>query len=592
MNYNKSVVTFIIVTTLLLLGYSIISIKFPQYRFGLENINLLSDIIKTDGKNSSSDNKEDEDLSNELQQYDTTVGSNARDISLYNHPGIITSFNVDTSMPGLPALMQKLSTIKHYKKGKVRIAWLGDSMIEGDLLTQTVRKRLQAFFGGSGVGFVTATSLSAPYRTTVTHKWTGEWKEQNFKTKPLTEAIYISGHVFNTDNGSIKLKDNTGTDSTQLYKYLFCGPLAQFNIAVNGLSTTYNAPNKFNKILLEKSNSRSIEVSVNTSTLPVYGISLETNTGIIIDNLSFRGITGIELKNLDISLLESIQKEAQYDLIILEYGANLMFKPNDADYSWFEKNIIPVVKRVKEHLPNAEMLIISTSDRAFKYEDGWKTAVGIDNLLKMQAKMAYVNNTAFFNMYTSMGGRGTIVKWADSTPLLANKDYIHPNHKGAEILGNIFADAFIRDYYKYENTNRSSGSYISTPVGTIIDSVNHLEWLMGENKHYNWDDAVKWAKNSTTSGGGWRLPTSSEAQTLYHKGWQAGEGFAKDGKTYKAAICPLFTNIGNTAWIWTSSSENAEKAISVNLYNGVITKSLKQNNTYPLRAFAVRNLNK
>ena len=42
---------------------------------------------------------------------------------------------------------------------KVRIAYFGDSMIEGDLVTQTLRHQMQEIFGGQGVGFVPTTSL-------------------------------------------------------------------------------------------------------------------------------------------------------------------------------------------------------------------------------------------------------------------------------------------------------------------------------------------------------------------------------------------------------------------------------------------------
>jgi hypothetical protein len=53
----------------------------------------------------------------------------------------------------LAKFAEKLHQLKTTKKGKIRIAYFGDSMIEGDLLTQTLRKLLQKEFGGYGVGF-------------------------------------------------------------------------------------------------------------------------------------------------------------------------------------------------------------------------------------------------------------------------------------------------------------------------------------------------------------------------------------------------------------------------------------------------------
>ena len=47
-----------------------------------------------------------------------------------------------------------------------------------------------------------------------------------------------------------------------------------------------------------------------------------------------------------------------------------------------------------------------------------------------------------------MGGEGTIVKWVDSLPTMANKDYIHFNYKGANKVANIIFNSFINDYNK------------------------------------------------------------------------------------------------------------------------------------------------
>jgi hypothetical protein len=73
--------------------------------------------------------------------------------------------------------------------------------------------------------------------------------------------------------------------------------------------------------------------------------------------------------------------------------------------------------------------------------------------VKTQAELAFENGMAFYNMFASMGGAGTIVKWADSTPTLAGHDYVHPNGRGAELLGNIFFESFMKDYEKANNPN-------------------------------------------------------------------------------------------------------------------------------------------
>ena len=60
----------------------------------------------------------------------------------------------------------------------VRIAYFGDSYIEGDILTAPLRDKLQAVFGGQGVGFVDIDSETAGFRTTVKAKAKG-WIAHN-----------------------------------------------------------------------------------------------------------------------------------------------------------------------------------------------------------------------------------------------------------------------------------------------------------------------------------------------------------------------------------------------------------------------------
>lgn len=48
-----------------------------------------------------------------------------------------------------------------------------------------------------------------------------------------------------------------------------------------------------------------------------------------------------------------------------------------------------------------------------------------------------------------MGGTNSIVEWAKLKPPMANRDFIHPNFRGAEILGQYLFEAMKRDYEKY-----------------------------------------------------------------------------------------------------------------------------------------------
>ena len=55
----------------------------------------------------------------------------------------------------------------------VRVAFLGDSFIEGDIVVADFRSGMQERFGGRGVGFVPVTSVAAQFRPTIEQKAEG-----------------------------------------------------------------------------------------------------------------------------------------------------------------------------------------------------------------------------------------------------------------------------------------------------------------------------------------------------------------------------------------------------------------------------------
>ena len=116
----------------------------------------------------------------------------------------------------------------------------------------------------------------------------------------------------------------------------------------------------------------------------------------------------------------------------------------------------PVLEKFVKAFPKTDILLVSSADRAFRYDGLYKTAIGMPNLLETQAKLAYDHHLAFFNLYESMGGENSIVNWASQDPPLANKDYIHPNAKGADILAEKLFKAIMKDYKNYKPKTKAN----------------------------------------------------------------------------------------------------------------------------------------
>ncbi|WP_307448434.1 MULTISPECIES: hypothetical protein [Chryseobacterium] len=414
----------------------------------MQNVNLISEIINPDKANNNNQLVQDS-----LKNAASLHASKEMDFELYQNPNLITDFTKGDSITALPHLAEKLYQLKKTGKGKIRIAYFGDSMIEGDLLTRTLRKLLQQEFGGYGVGFLPVQSKVAPVRESAEIKATG-WKIVNFMDKSA-HNMYISGFSF-TGPGSTHFTDKTLQKGIVTNKYFIFGHASGgAAIDYNGSSISLNGPDAVNRQLLAKDTLQSYTLRSSSSQVPYYGVSFESDNGIIVDNFSFRGITGVEFKKIDEDFLKAVQEKNHYDLIVMQYGVNLLFRPNDTDYSYYAKIMTPNLVKFKSVFSGSDILMVSTADRAFRYNGEYQSAKGIHQLVETQAKMAFDNGLSFFNLFKTMGGDNSIVQWASADPPLANKDYVHPNGKGADILAEKLYRAMMKDYHNYTSKKRT-----------------------------------------------------------------------------------------------------------------------------------------
>ena len=441
-NRNWRVVTLISISFFIYLIFSILSFAFDIKWEPFEKVNLITDVFDKNKKS---------ELAKADQQKNNSETNNPKnlvqDFELYKKPHFITNFYKGDSLNALSNFSEKLHQLQTTKKGKIRIAYFGDSMIEGDLLTQTLRKLLQKEFGGYGVGFLPIHSKVAGFRQTATVKSSG-WETINFMDKGA-KNMYISGFSFSgLGNGSFT--DRTVTTPPSLQKFLIYGQSNGGSIDYDGTSIHLQGNDLVNAQLLSNNNATSFEFKSNSATTPFYGVSFESENGIILDNFSFRGITGVEFRKIDEDFLKAVQSANHYDLIVMQYGVNLLFRPNDTDYSYYTKNMTPVLEKFISAFPKTDILLVSSADRAFRYNGEYQTAKGLPNLLETQARLAYDHHLAFFNLFETMGGENSIVDWASQKPPLANKDYVHPNGKGADILAEKLFHAIMNDYHNYK----------------------------------------------------------------------------------------------------------------------------------------------
>lgn len=458
---NKSAYPFYIVlgTLVCLLGLSQLNYSFSYKDFQFRKVDMLSELRTT---SPSPDN-----------QKLTAAGNDSSKLSGLDSNGIAANPHVPNpdhthdfmsyagimeyaspvpgdTVVGMRHFLTALRELKAGKRRKVRIAYFGDSMIEGDLITGDLRDSLQRFFGGAGVGFVPVTSVVASFRTTITHTFSTDWKDYHYKNSPPSNiTLGLSGHTFYPGGGSwVKYSPvkKPLLDKFQEISLLY-GPASEGTVTINDKAYTLSGNAPVNRLDLQQDTAQpSLMLRYSGSAQPFYGVCFENGNGIYVDNYSFRGISGVELGHLSADMIRRMQQERPYDLVVMHYGANVLFRPELTDYSWYERPMKKVMDSLRQDLPGTSFLIVGTADKSYRKADKYITAPGVEALLKVQHDLAAGHGTAYWNLFAAMGGEGSMVKWVEGDTVMANKDYTHFNRTGAAKVGALLYKAIMNEY--------------------------------------------------------------------------------------------------------------------------------------------------
>jgi lysophospholipase L1-like esterase len=340
----------------------------------------------------------------------------------------------------------------------VRIAYYGDSYIEGDILTGNLREMFQQKYGGHGVGWVDCGSEIVKVRRSITQTYSGitEFKAVE---KPFTSSkLGISGRYFEPSEGS-----KISTSAAKHYPHstswdtstLFFKTPSSLNISIktsSGVSSAYASIGK-NSIQRLKTDGPMSSInyrftSVGSGTL-LYGMALESHQGVLLDNFSMRASSGLPLLNIPLSMMQQMNTMRPYDLIILHFGLNEAVNGNATMVlRKYMRDMCKVVKHFHEAYPEASILIMGVPDRCQRTEDGIRTLKEVKNLVNLQQQMAADCNVSFLNFFEVMGGEGSVKKLVDRN--MADKDYTHLSFSGGKFIASKLFPSFVEGLNNYK----------------------------------------------------------------------------------------------------------------------------------------------
>lgn len=333
----------------------------------------------------------------------------------------------------------------------VRIAFLGDSFVEGDILTADLRERLQTAFAGGGPGFAPMASPLTAFRRTIKTQSKG-WTTYNIMQRKAAPAnlrgnFFVSGWVSQPAAGASTRWESTDyrerLDSCTTARILFISPRdSRVELTLNDsrkheLDITGDASVRQIEVSAPQIRSLAFKVLSGTEGFIGYGAVFE-GEGVVVDNYSVRSNNGQAMFWTNPSVNAQINALARYDLVILQYGLNIM-QSGVTNYTHYAEQIEKMIAFVRQCFPGAAVLVMGVSDRSVKTEAGFEPMDAIPHMLRYQRDAARRTGAAFWPTCDAMRAQGGMERFVQNG--WAGKDYTHINYAGGRRVAWALFDA-------------------------------------------------------------------------------------------------------------------------------------------------------
>ncbi|WP_152537420.1 SGNH/GDSL hydrolase family protein [Aquimarina pacifica] len=451
-------------------SYKEIAIKYPTYAtfLGLKKDSTLKreDVLEvtqivTPLDIETTEDKSDIELTKEIQKLPDFSKIDTTQIVRIKYPEDNPDF--------VNELRDKLSS------RSCRIIHYGDSQIEGDRITGYLRNRLQHMFGGSGPGFIPVLPVYRQISAIV--EPSEHWERYAFfdpTKKKFSHRKY--GSYLSTSRFTKYQKvqpDSIAIDTL---------PIVKATVKIGKSKKTYAKFRRFSKIGLHYGNCNfPIRISVfndniliqqdslitdgqyhqyqiNTSVTPTdlrielegkisadfYGFTLDSGSGVQIDNVAMRGASGTIFANSSAQTYAQMMKKLSPKIVIMQYGGNTMpYLKDSTDVEKYTKRMSNQINWIRKRTKNISFIFIGPTDMCLPVNGKMETYPMLPYLNQRLIETCMQNNVAYWSMYDAMGGKGSMKLWVDEK--LTAKDYMHFTWKGTKIISELLFTSLYLD---------------------------------------------------------------------------------------------------------------------------------------------------
>lgn len=370
------------------------------------------------------------------------------------------SANVIQNAGHLDEFYESLYRLKKLGDRVMNMVHIGDSHVQAEYLTHSVRKNFHRDFGNAGRGLVVPARVAGTneaFNIVTSSNVTWQAKRCIYPDQPL--PIGIGGITINTSMPGARLdvymKDLWFDYSFNAVTLFFLKDVTSFHFSVKDTadqelgfigSFTSEPFENYSRIVLPHSvSAMRLETMKSTPEqvqATIFGMSLENGrNGVLYHAI---GVNGAKYAHYNAAMFLARQTAAlKPELFIISLGTN-----ESLDYPYLDKNFLQNIDKLVTSLrgsnPNAKFILVTPPE---SFRKKIKPNPGIPKIREQVIHYAAENGLAFWDMYKAMGGEHAAKNWRSAGLLRA--DGIHFTRDGYEYQGDLLYNALIKGYNQY-----------------------------------------------------------------------------------------------------------------------------------------------
>lgn len=340
-----------------------------------------------------------------------------------------------------------------------RVSQFGDSLVVGDTLLAELRGLFGEQFGYGGHGFV---FIGNPERPVIAEDLrlgvSDEWEVRTVVRNSAADPLFGLGGAMFTPDGAPYIDVRSADDGPGFTRagLLYFASYDDLSVRVRrgdgDAAIVALATPRGNSALewfeLEPGQNR-IRINQFPGNIRYYGLVLENETGVVLDNIGLVSSRASRLLRIDEEHWGSQVELRDPDVISLFYGVNAAWEgPADSHFATnYREDLVELFSRIRRVAPERDCLAIAPLVRGTTEGGQVQVFPSIPAMTEIQREEATRHECASWSAFEAAGGESGIQRWRNQGWL--GSDLAHPSPAGYRDLARQLYVAYLAGFAEY-----------------------------------------------------------------------------------------------------------------------------------------------